>query len=320
MTVAAPEVQSLARQCASKVRLQMAARPAFLVFAWTVYMIWGGGREVAAHPSFVGHTMGALMQSPDAAVFQIAKLDDSFSVGNVSGVSGEPAKLAIFISEKVRAFAGNQSPGEFIFLKFNGMPEELKFSAGFRFKDAWFVSIKDASGLTLLSPPDYVGLIAVKATLYRGKDAPLQTYTFSVNLQPNAGLEGTARAGPTATPAAPESAGNPQRQPLEEPKGLARASVGPEEEVILLGRADTLFKNGDFESARLIYKELADRGSSKAAFHMAQTFDPDVLKSFFVVGVEPNLEMAQLWYNRAAEHGVTEAEERLKVLSRVESR
>jgi TPR repeat protein len=88
----------------------------------------------------------------------------------------------------------------------------------------------------------------------------------------------------------------------------------------LLDRAGTFFQNGDFESARLIYAELADRGSGRAAWRMAQTFDPDVLKSFFVVGVEPNSEKAKLWYSRAAERGVAEARERLKVLSKAEPR
>jgi hypothetical protein len=165
MAVAAWEVQSPAHQCASKMRLQIAStakrgpRPSVLVLASMLHVILGSNREVGAHPSFDSHTVTALMQARDAGVVRVAKLDDSFSVANVTGVSGEPAKLAILISEKLLTAAENQRLGEFVFLKFNGLPEELNFSAGFRSKDAWLVSIKDASGLELLSPPDYAGLI-----------------------------------------------------------------------------------------------------------------------------------------------------------------
>jgi hypothetical protein len=325
MAVAAWEVQSPAHQCASKMRLQIAStakrgpRPSVLVLASMLHVILGSNREVGAHPSFDSHTVTALMQARDAGVVRVAKLDDSFSVANVTGVSGEPAKLAILISEKLLTAAENQRLGEFVFLKFNGLPEELNFSAGFRSKDAWLVSIKDASGLELLSPPDYAGLIPVRATLYRGKDTPLQTHTFNINLHPKGQVQVTVPAVPTAALAAPERKGEaPLRQPLDPPQ--ARATVGPEEEAFLLDRAGTFFQNGDFESARLIYAELADRGSGRAAWRMAQTFDPDVLKSFFVVGVEPNSEKAKLWYSRAAERGVAEARERLKVLSKAEPR
>ena len=71
---------------------------------------------------------------------------------------------------------------------------------------------------------------------------------------------------------------------------------------------------------RLFYGALAERGSQKAALRMAQTYDPEVLRSLFMVGIKPNLEKARLWYTRAMELGAIEARDRLNVLSKAEAR
>jgi TPR repeat protein len=48
---------------------------------------------------------------------------------------------------------------------------------------------------------------------------------------------------------------------------------------------------------------------------MAQTFDPDFLKSYFVQGLKPDLAKAEFWYNKAMQLGSAEAKQRLATLS-----
>jgi TPR repeat protein len=83
----------------------------------------------------------------------------------------------------------------------------------------------------------------------------------------------------------------------------------------LLRRADTLLHSADFESARLIYAALADNGIAQAAVLMAQTYDPEVLKKRFVVGMSPDIDKAMEWYRRAIELGESGARRRLDILA-----
>ncbi len=76
-----------------------------------------------------------------------------------------------------------------------------------------------------------------------------------------------------------------------------------------------MLKNGDIEAARLAYSELAAHGSGEAAYLMAQTYDPQVLEKYFVVGMQPDAELAKQWYGRAVGLGYREAKERLTTLN-----
>jgi TPR repeat protein len=94
------------------------------------------------------------------------------------------------------------------------------------------------------------------------------------------------------------------------------ASLAQPEIAELLRRAETLLQSGDFESARLIYSALADDGLAQAAMLMARTFDPEVLKDRFIVGMSPDAEKAKHWYRRAMALGDDGARRRLDLLAR----
>lgn len=63
--------------------------------------------------------------------------------------------------------------------------------------------------------------------------------------------------------------------------------------------------------------ELATHGSGRAAFLLAQTYDPEVLQAHFVVGIQPDSAMARRWYFRAAELGDREAQHHLSIVGRI---
>jgi len=96
---------------------------------------------------------------------------------------------------------------------------------------------------------------------------------------------------------------------------VVKIMISKQEEDVFIERAEALLKSGDFESARLIFTDLADRGSRRAAFRSAQTFDPEVLATLFVVGLTPDLQKARNWYARAVALGALEGQKRLDQLA-----
>ena len=91
-------------------------------------------------------------------------------------------------------------------------------------------------------------------------------------------------------------------------------TLAPKDEKERLGRAFRFMLNGDIGSARLLYEELAVKGSVQGARALAETYDPAILKTLLVAGLRPNIEQAKKWYARAIELGDREAEARLAAL------
>jgi hypothetical protein len=101
------------------------------------------------------------------------------------------------------------------------------------------------------------------------------------------------------------------------PRADQTEALSDDENAALLEQATGMLKSGDFEAARLIYVELAAHGSGRAAFLLAQTYDPKVLQAHFFVGMQPDSAKARHWYFRAAELGDREAKHHLSIVGRV---
>ena len=227
----------------------------------------------------------------------------------ISSPSGGAIPIRITLPDDVRELdAGGNGP---VFLMFRGLPPEITLSAGFRLRDAWAVSLRDVSDLTMSSPPGYQGSYTLTVALYKGQNTGPETRIVAVRLTPAA-----AQAGAAKTPSIEPTAAAPKASPetLTAPIAGTVERLGAGEETTLLQNAAQMLTSGDIEAARLVYSELAIHGSGKAAFLMAQTYDPQVLEEHFVVGMEPDPERAREWYSRAAELGESEAKERLRAL------
>ncbi len=83
----------------------------------------------------------------------------------------------------------------------------------------------------------------------------------------------------------------------------------------MLRRADDLIKSGDLSSARLLLKRVAEAGNARAAFTLAGTFDPNVLKALGLLDGAPDIALARLWYERAAQLGSADATRQLQQLA-----
>jgi TPR repeat protein len=76
-----------------------------------------------------------------------------------------------------------------------------------------------------------------------------------------------------------------------------------------------LIKSGDLSSARLLLSRVAEAGDGRAAITLAGTFDPNVLKALGLQNGAPDLALARLWYERAAQLGSADAPRRLQQLA-----
>ena len=84
------------------------------------------------------------------------------------------------------------------------------------------------------------------------------------------------------------------------------------EEARLVARADWLIKQSDFTGARLLLEHALERGSARAAFLMAETYDWRRLRAMQAYGVRGDPDKARELYELAAVAGIEQARERLE--------
>jgi hypothetical protein len=75
----------------------------------------------------------------------------------------------------------------------------------------------------------------------------------------------------------------------------------------LIKRGEDFLAQGNFASARLLFKRAADAGSAEAALALGSTYDPAVIKQRGAVSITPDIDAALKWYQTAAERGSAEA-------------
>lgn len=90
----------------------------------------------------------------------------------------------------------------------------------------------------------------------------------------------------------------------------AARRLNPDELATLLKRARDLIDIGDFAAARLLLERAADAHDAKAAFVLAQTYDPAVLGTPDVRSIAPDPAAARRWYQKAVQWGSQEAQQR----------
>ena len=86
------------------------------------------------------------------------------------------------------------------------------------------------------------------------------------------------------------------------------------EEAKLVARAESLIKQFDFASARLLLAYALEKGSARAAFTMAETYDWQILRSLQAYGVRGDAQRAREFYQLAAAAGIEKARERVEAL------
>jgi hypothetical protein len=94
----------------------------------------------------------------------------------------------------------------------------------------------------------------------------------------------------------------------------AASSRSLEDEQRLLARANVLLRQADISGARLLLEHALERGSARAAFMLAETYDARVLRSWRAHGISGDLTKARQLYERAQAGGIEDAKERIETL------
>ena len=103
----------------------------------------------------------------------------------------------------------------------------------------------------------------------------------------------------------------PSLQPTPGSAAAATASSISSTERALLTRAETLLKNGDIGGARLVLQRAMEADSSRAAFLLAESYDPTQLPRWQAQGVRGDWAQSQALYARAHAGGIKEAKDRI---------
>ena len=133
-------------------------------------------------------------------------------------------------------------------------------------------------------------------------------------------LQSRAPAAAALAAAAPAVSEPTVATPAAAAPAVAAPSVAPaprkidaDELATLLKRAKDSLASGDIPVARLLLERAANVEAS-AAFLLAETYDPAVLGTPDTRSITPDPAAARLWYQRAAQLGSTDAEQRLAQL------
>ena len=86
-----------------------------------------------------------------------------------------------------------------------------------------------------------------------------------------------------------------ERTPQQTVPDFVTRHLDADELASMLRRADDLIKSGDLSSARLLLRRVAEAGDARAAFTLAGTFDPNVLKALGLQDGAPDIALARLW-------------------------
>ncbi len=207
-----------------------------------------------------------------------------FTVAEIAGPPNSPIPVRVQVSDI--------DDGVYNFLVFQNLPNDFKMSAGFPVEDRWVVPLDEADALTLTAPEGYTGSFNIQIKLRIGGTEKSQTRTVAVNISQPGASDRTAQA-----------------------TGSSNA-LSPETEAAMIQRAEAMLQTRDVSGARNIYRFLVRKGSGKAAFGLARTYDPAYVEEIGVAGMDAaDLEEAKRWYERAALLGHREAQERLNVLA-----
>jgi hypothetical protein len=130
---------------------------------------------------------------------------------------------------------------------------------------------------------------------------------------------GTAFVPPSKNPATVVVASLPEGiQPLPPPAsntGTANPTAGPAKaDDRLVSRADELLRKGDVGGARLLLERAWAGGNARAAFLLAESFDPNVLSKLGALGIRGDVAKARELYAQALALGMVQAGERIEAL------
>ena len=184
------------------------------------------------------------------------------------------------------------------FVRVRGLPPAVSLSEGYATTPgAWAVPLYALTSLQMIVPAGVTGRAELSISLV-GEDGTLLADTKSVLV-----VELPVEAAPKETKAEAPAPALP-RGPILSPADREAA-----ERFVVRGERE--LEQGQVAVARQFFLRAAQAGLARGALLLAATYDPRELVRWRVQGVQPSVEEARKWYERARELGAPEAEERL---------
>ena len=264
-----------------------------------LYVVYfAGSRDQTLSAEDGGTTLAATSQSKKAAMDELIQKMSApvLAVEDGDGNINEPLPLGVKITGHAQAETVNLS----------GLPADTKLTTGASAgAGEWRVAVNDLPVTVVIPPRDYVGQMNIVAELPVGDG---QTVLRSaVRL---AWRQATLRSGNASglqAPAAPSTTGAASSVPARQ--------IDPKEIAALIKRGEELASTGDIPAARLLLQRAAEARNARAAFELAATYDPIVIKQLSRSGTAPDLALARAWYQRARDWGSPEAPKQLEALA-----
>ena len=227
----------------------------------------------------------AQAQQPQRVVIRVAPMTQAEPTSN--------PRLVIQVGPR-EAIAANS------FIRIRGLPPTVALTEGHVIAPgAWAVPLTALPNLTIILPTGLQGhsdiaisLVTVDGTIL----AEARTVLVVV----------AAPAGPGTDEArSPPAVAGVVRMldPAELERALGLHAKGQEQ-----------LERGNIYAARRFFERAAGIGLAQSAVALADTYDPDELTKRRVVGIEPDVEAAKKWYEKARELGAAEASDRLRRL------
>ena len=185
------------------------------------------------------------------------------------------------------------------FVRVRGLPPAVSLSEGYATAPgAWAVPLYALSSLQMLVPAGMAGRAEIVVSLVSEEGALLAEAKSVLIIEPPGAAPLQANKGELkASPSSP-------KPPVITPADREAAEK-------FVARGERELEQGQIAVARQFFLRAAQVGYAPGALLLAATYDPRELARWRVQGVQPNLDEARKWYQRARELGAPEAEERL---------
>ena len=226
---------------------------------------------------------------------QAQKPPAELRTADIFGQPGRPVSLNIGVL--------NASTADQLYI-FTGIPEGFTLNPGGYVGKFWAVNSKVLSSLTLTAPDGFTGSFTVSVARRPDASAPTVSASFKVTI----GQPATTATVATVAPAAPRP------DAPKAPPAKAARKANPNE-AAYLARARAVLQSGDISAARAVFENLALQGSAAAAMALGETYDPVMLRTLVIKGLEADPEKARKWYLKAEELGGSDARRRLNELA-----
>jgi hypothetical protein len=184
------------------------------------------------------------------------------------------------------------------FIRIRGLPPAAALSDGYSIAaGAWAVPLVALPTLSVILPAGLHGDSSVTITLVSVEGEILAEASTVLTVSPPA----------------------PEAMPLSQAllPGAPPLPPSPAERERVLGlhaKGVDQLKRGNIVAARKFFERAVEGGLAQSAVALAGTYDPDELAKLRVVGLQPNVEEARKWYEKARELGAFEVAERLRRL------